>query len=111
MNVSFIVKVTLVLYQSVCEMLLLLLVIPNISCQHSEHNGASCPNLEQTVLEKLCLIRVMPFVGSSGWILWWGWHSLVGKDIELDAVSSQFEPHLSLDCVCTATPQWCGLRY
>ena len=37
--------------------------------------------------------------------------SLVGKDIELDAVGRQFEPYLAAGCACMlAGPVWCDLR-
>ena len=37
---------------------------------------------------------------------------LVGKDIELDAVGSQFDPYLTAGYVCMVVVSlWCDLRY
>ena len=42
-----------------------------------------------------------------------GGRSLIGKDIELDAIGFQFESYLTASCICTAAPfkLWCGLEF
>ena len=42
-----------------------------------------------------------------------GCRSLIGKDIELDAIGFQFESYLTASCICTAAPfkLWCGLEF
>ena len=35
-------------------------------------------------------------------------HSLVDKEIPLDAIWGQFKPYLTSGCGCTVEPMWCG---